>query len=114
MHCPFVARDRLEAAVAEVARLQARVIELEQARDQAAFGVLQAALRGRGYALIGEEVAPFTPSPSVTPAWNSLDWRIYETWARNYKDTTGATDDEAAQEYKREHGNLAPSARLIV
>lgn len=115
MKFPFVSRDRYEAARAENLRLAARIASLEEKLDARAMGVLQAVLRKNGYAIVGEEIAPMNAqTEAAPPAWSNLDWRIFETWAKNYQAATGGTEKEAVEEYRRAYGPTPPSKALIV
>lgn len=101
--------------MAENHRLAARIASLEEKLDARAMGVLQAVLRKNGYAIVGEEIAPISAqTEAVPPAWSNLDWRIFETWAKNYMNATGASDKEAVEEYRRLYGPMLPSKALIV
>lgn len=115
MQLPFVSRDRYNDAKAEIARLTQRVSQLEERLDARAVGVLQTALRKHGYAPIsasGELVEH--KEPDLAPLWNPIDWKVYEAFERDYMTHTGATKEEASQEYKARFGNLQPSKALIV
>lgn len=100
--------------MAENLRLAARIASLEEKLDARAMGVLQSVLRKSGYALVGEQISPAPGVVEHAAPWSDLDWRCYETWARNYKDVTGGTDTEAIAEYRRAYGNTSPLKALIV
>lgn len=101
--------------MAENHRLAARIASLEEKLDARSMGVLQSVLRKHGYAIVGEEIPTMTAqTEKAAPAWSSLDYRIYETWERNYRNATGATAEESIAEYRRSYGEQIPSRALIV
>lgn len=114
MKLPFVSRDRYEAAQVEVRRLTARVAALEQMLDARSMGVLQSVLRKHGYAMVGEEMPAPNAMTESAPPWTNLDYRVYDTWVRDYREGTGGTEQEAREEYRRTYGDRPPSKTLIV
>ena len=108
-----VSRDRYESACAEALRYRQRCEYLESLLVQASFGVLQSSLRKNGYAQVGENDPDVQPLKEMAPMWTQLDHNLYANWARNYQEHTGATENEAKDQWTLDYGNSLPSRVLL-
>lgn len=111
-HILPVSRDRYEAAMREVSRLQRRIEKLEDILDSRSMAVLQSSLRKNGYQQIGER-DDWQETVEPAPQWTTLDQRMYDVWAGHHNQQTGATAEESLQEWARQYGTSAPSRVLI-
>lgn len=123
---PFVSQARYSEAQAELARLRARILQLEdrevrnaeEARKQA-VDLVNSVLRKNQMALIGGQAALLADQHEmgamqpVTPTWSPFDHKVFNAWARSTQEVTGATRDDMLTEYRNQYGDALPSTTLV-
>lgn len=106
-----VSRDRYEAAMREVSRLQRRCEKLEDALDVRAMAVLQSSLRKNGMMQVGER-DEMVEMADAAPRWTPFENSLFEAWKQDFQRRTGGTDGEAMNEWRQQYGDGLPSRVL--